>query len=160
MKAKHGFALIDLQHTCRVDTFKVVFGAGKALSMQEPQENGPPVEKMMLQGHDGAVKGPRDPFANPIVWKPMSTGQGPFHDELRAAFGTAKTDLAAGRDAVLSTIRSWVWDGTGGEGIHKECKYETGPMADQPLKSASKNFQQECSTAVTNAFGAAIAKVR
>ena len=158
-KIKAGLAWIELQHSVRSETWKLVFAKNHKTVKESQGRRGPAVDKKVMQGHSGAVKGPRDD-STPVVLVSQTSGQPAFHDAMRKAFRDNTASISSCKTAVLAAINTEVWGGGPDPSIHQECVYETGPSAGQKLKDSSLNHKTECTNEVTAGFNAATAKLQ
>jgi hypothetical protein len=120
---------VDLQNEMRTDTSWVIFAPAYAKGSVTPP--GRPTMNA-LSGHAGALY---YKFAGEVRGHPLTTKQGPWHDELRTAF-TDQTDPAAVITEMAAITGRTVWQGTTGDTagfyepyFRKESEEDTGSVS-------------------------------
>jgi hypothetical protein len=106
-----GMKWIDLQHKLRVDTTWVIFKPERwgptpyRPLISDTGARGEEREYIIPDGHPGALT-----LLGPL--RPLTTGEGPFHEELKNAFQNSST-IEGYINALLDVITKWVWAGEG-----------------------------------------------
>lgn len=157
---KMGYAWIELQHDMRTETYRIIFN--KSIEADEPTGDpmNPSVKKPMLQGHSGAIKGPRNPMEDKdyIPQNSFQNGGNSFHDGLKKAFQN-NDDVTKIQDAVEGVVTSWSWSGTGA--VHMYCKMATGPnVNNKPTAADATDGRDQCLADIRGAFAKAKAKLQ
>jgi hypothetical protein len=106
-----GLKWIDLQHKLRVDTSWVIFKPSRWTPtpyrplISDTGARSEEREFIIPDGHPGAL-------TLMGLSRPLTTGEGEFHNALKRAF-TGSSTIEGYFDSLLSVIEAWVWAGEG-----------------------------------------------